>query len=55
MGFVVGMTFLFFCLVGPLALLIPVIAWLVIKNRKETPPPVGPPRRRRARQRPNLG
>lgn len=30
---VIGLTFLFFCLVGPLALLIPLIAWIVSKQR----------------------
>ena len=35
MGAVIGMTFLLFCLVGPFALLIPLIGWLVIRHRRQ--------------------
>jgi hypothetical protein len=47
---VIAATFLFFCLVGPAALLIPFVAWLVIRQRSgerrrsvELPPPGGEP------------
>jgi hypothetical protein len=35
MGPVIGMTFLLFCLVGPFALLVPLIGWLVIRHRRQ--------------------
>jgi hypothetical protein len=49
-GPVIASTFLFFCVVGPVALLIPLIAWLVMRQRSgdqrrsvELPPPGGEP------------
>jgi len=49
-GPVIASTFLFFCLAGPAALLIPLVAWLVIRQRRgerprsvELPPPGGEP------------
>ena len=54
MGAVIGMTFLFFCLVGPLALLIPLIAWLWMRRNRQVPPAAGP-KARRPRRLTNLG
>jgi hypothetical protein len=49
-GPVIASTFLFFCLFGLAALLIPLVAWLVIRKRRgerpgsvELPPPGGEP------------
>jgi hypothetical protein len=33
MGFVIGMTFLGFCFIGPFALVIPLIGWLAFRQR----------------------
>jgi hypothetical protein len=36
-GMVIGLTFLLLCLVGPVALLVPLIAWLVSTQRSRRP------------------
>ena len=36
-GMVIGLTFLLFCLVGPVALQLPLIAWLVSRERSRRP------------------